>query len=96
MHVLVTGGLGHIGSQLIRDLAASNGVQQVTVYDDLSTQRYGALFNLPPSIAYRFVDGNILDAACLAPALAGVDAVVHLAAITNAGAALKFLSRCGG
>ena len=84
MHVLVTGGLGHIGSQLIRDLAAANTVRQVTVYDDLSTQRYGALFNLPPAVAYRFVDGNILDAACLASALAGVDAVVHLAAITNA------------
>ncbi len=40
--VLVTGGLGHIGSKLIRVLDPKC---ELFVNDDLSTQRYCSLFN---------------------------------------------------
>ena len=46
-HVLVTGGLGHIGSALIRHLAEISSIERITILDNLVTQRYASLFNLP-------------------------------------------------
>lgn len=84
MHVLITGGLGHIGSKLIRSLADNRGVHAITILDNLLTQRYASLFDLPKEIDYTFIEGDILDPNDVAKAMQGVDAVVHLAAITNA------------
>lgn len=84
MHVLVTGGLGHIGSKLIRSLAQNTSIRTVTILDNLSTQRYASLFNLPSGIQYVFIEGDILEPEDINIAMNGVDAVVHLAAITDA------------
>ncbi len=75
MRLLVTGGAGFIGSNLIR-LAASRG-HVVTVLDDLST---GYRRNVEGTDV-RLVEGSLLDAAALRDALGGADAVVHLAAL---------------
>ena len=79
--MLVTGGLGHIGSALIRSFGP--GVQEVRILDNLSSQRYPSLFELPKEPRFRFYEADILTAD-LAPVLEGVDAVIHLAAVTNA------------
>ena len=47
MKIAVTGALGHIGSRLIRELPAMFPEAQIVLIDDLSTQRYCSLFNLP-------------------------------------------------
>lgn len=83
MRLLVTGALGHIGSRLIRFLPGQfPGVEMILV-DNLSTQRFPSLFDLPDSGRFRFVEGDVtrMD---LKPLLRGVDGVVHLAAITDA------------
>lgn len=72
-HALVTGGAGFIGSHLTRALLA--GGRRVTVLDNLSVGRRDVV----PEAA-RFVHGDIRDARAVADALAGVDAVFHLAA----------------
>lgn len=53
--------------------------------DDLSTQRYCSLFDLPQEGRYRFVEADVLTAD-LGALVHGADVLVHLAAITNAAA----------
>ena len=47
MRIVVTGALGHIGSRLIRDLPGHLRDAEIVMLDDLSTQRFPSLFNLP-------------------------------------------------
>lgn len=83
MRIVVTGALGHIGSALIRSLPGSFPGAEIVMVDDLSTQRYCSLFDLPSGGRYHFIEADILKAD-LEGIVAGADAVVHLAAITNA------------
>jgi UDP-glucose 4-epimerase len=83
--VLVTGGCGYLGSHLIRDLGNDPRFAPATIHvlDNLQRGQTQALFDLPRSARYRFFEGDILDPATLRRALAGVDAVIHLAAIVH-------------
>jgi UDP-glucose 4-epimerase len=72
--VLVTGGAGFIGANLVPRLVASG--LSVRVLDDLRNGRTSYL----SGVDHEFVEGDISDAATLDTALVGVDAVVHLAA----------------
>jgi UDP-glucose 4-epimerase len=76
MRVLVTGGAGFIGANLVRRLSATPGVEAVTVIDDLST---GAKENLE-GLDVDLRVGSILDVDLLVEVVTGVDAIVHLAA----------------
>lgn len=83
MRIVITGALGHIGSRLIRELANLGEDLELVLIDNLSTQRYCSLFNLPPGGRYQFLEADILKAN-LAALFKGAHAVIHLAAITNA------------
>ena len=85
MRLVVTGALGHIGSQLIRDLPLLIPDVELLLVDDLSTQRYCSLFGLPDEGHYRFVEADVLTAD-LRQLFDGADVVIHLAAVTNAAA----------
>ena len=78
MRAFVTGGAGFIGSNLVDRLLASG--HEVTVYDDFSTGQRRFLAGAERQPGYRLVEGNILDQAQLAAAIAGHDTVFHLAA----------------
>jgi UDP-glucose 4-epimerase len=82
MRILLTGALGHIGSRFIHSLH-SGDFQEVVLLDNLATQRYCSLFNLPAGVRFRFVEADVLTAE-LVQLFAGIDVVIHLAAITNA------------
>jgi len=83
MKIVVTGGLGHIGSRLIRELPEAFPSAEIHNIDNLLTQRYPALFNLPANGKYRFYEEDIFKAD-LTSIFTGAAAVVHLAAITDA------------
>jgi len=78
MRILVTGGAGFIGSHLVDALLARG--DEVTVLDNLSTGRRGNLAAVADHPGLRFVEGDVRDAHRLVGALAGVEAVFHLAA----------------
>lgn len=82
MRILVTGGAGFIGSALIRQLIAETG-HEVLNLDKLTYA--GVLSSLQPidnSPRYRFVQGDICDAALVGRLLADFqpDVIAHLAA----------------
>jgi nucleoside-diphosphate-sugar epimerase len=83
--ILVTGGSGYIGSQLIRDLAVDTDFNDyvIRIYDNLYRGNYHVLMDLPKSGCYEFIEGDILDRLTLADAMKDVWAVVHLAAIVK-------------
>ena len=82
MKILITGALGHIGSRLIRGLAGLSA-SEVVLLDNMATQRYASLFDLPRDVPFRFVQGDILSPATDV-LFEGTDVVLHLAAITDA------------
>lgn len=98
MKIMITGGLGHIGSALIQILARreirrqhslSNLIEAedfpgtptiITVLDNLRTQRYPVLFDLPKGV--QFIEADVRGD--LRPHFENQDIVIHLAAITDA------------
>jgi dTDP-glucose 4,6-dehydratase len=81
MKILVTGGAGFIGSNFIRYVLGLGKNHSIVNYDKLTYA--GNLANLE-SIAkdpnYRFLRGDICDAASVEAAMEGCQAVVHFAA----------------
>jgi UDP-glucose 4-epimerase len=75
MRCLVTGGAGFIGSNVVRLLLERD--HEVTVLDNYST---GYALNLEPYPEVEVVQGDIRDEAVVDDAVAGKDAVFHLAA----------------
>jgi UDP-glucose 4-epimerase len=74
-HVLVTGGAGFIGSNLVDRLVACGA--RVVVFDNFST---GFREHVVPREGVRLIEGDLLDDAGVKRAMLGIDFVFHLAA----------------
>jgi len=81
MNILITGGAGYLGTELVHALARRPDVEKLVVYDNLSRVNHSLFIGrpLPPAIV-RFVHADILDLRRLTSELAGIDVVYHLAA----------------
>ncbi len=84
MKVLITGGAGYIGNELVFELLKDPAIEKIIVYDNLSRKNY----NLFLDTRYEphkmlFVNGELLDSRKLKKELEGVDVVYHLAAIVS-------------
>ena len=87
-HLLVTGGAGFIGSELVRRILARRDSTRVTVLDKLTYA--GNRANLraveadrEQSPRFSFVQGDIADGALVGRLVADADAVVNVAAETH-------------
>jgi len=83
LKIIVTGAIGHIGSYIIRDLGSFFPKSEIVMIDNMMTQRFPSLFNLPSGVNYQFIEGDVSQIN-LKSIFTGADAVIHLAAITDA------------
>ena len=81
MNVLITGGAGYIGTELVYKLGELNEVANIIVYDNLSRGNYNLFIgHKVASPKVKFLQGEMLDSRRLRNALKNVDVVFHLAA----------------
>ena len=81
MKILITGGAGYIGTELVKSLSLLDSVKEIIVYDNLNKDKYSFFTHSGiPVGKVSFVKAEILDSRRLIKALEGVDVVYHLAA----------------
>lgn len=82
MKILVTGGAGYVGSQLIISLLERQDIEKIVIYDNLSRGNYGIFLCTPFKNNERisFIQGDLLDSRSLKNALKDIDVVYHIAA----------------
>jgi UDP-glucose 4-epimerase len=81
MKILITGGAGYVGTELVRLLSREPGISEIVVYDNLSRRNHDLFLGAHlGAVPVRFVAGDILDTRRLGKALHRVDVVYHLAA----------------
>jgi UDP-glucose 4-epimerase len=83
MNIIVSGGLGHIGSLLIKKLLLNKSTKKLIVIDNISTQRYSSLFNIKNKTKLILIEKNVQEVN-LKSILKKNDIFIHLSAITNA------------
>lgn len=82
MSVLVTGGVGFIGSHLVRELAGQ-GDDTVMVLDNLHRGLRIGLAEPERAGTATFIEGDIRDAGAVGRAMEGCEVFYHLAAQSN-------------
>lgn len=93
MNVLVTGGAGFIGTNLVRRLLQEK--VNVTILDNFSQQIHGDKIELASDIQgkVKLIIGSVADKEFFHKALLGQDVVVHLAAETGTGQSMYEVER---
>jgi UDP-N-acetylglucosamine/UDP-N-acetylgalactosamine 4-epimerase len=87
-HILVTGGAGFIGSNIVERLL-SNHIR-VTVLDNLSTGKRKNIEEFVSNPLFRFIEGDITHFSTCLEVLNGVDAVCHQAALGSVPRSIEF------
>ncbi|MBL1281157.1 MAG: NAD-dependent epimerase/dehydratase family protein [Fluviicola sp.] len=78
-HILVTGGAGFIGSNLVGFLLENN--IRISVLDNLATGRWSNLEEFKSNDLFTFINGDITDFDTCLKAMDGIDAISHQAAL---------------
>ncbi len=76
--IVITGGLGHIGSHLVHRTSLTT-YHDITIIDNLSTQRYCSLIGLMPFVKFIEADFHTRP-----DVIRNADIIIHLAAHNEA------------
>lgn len=77
--ILVTGGTGFVGKEIVRQLAQAGHRVRVLARHPERVEKGAITLDLPPNV--EFVRGDVLNPASLEAAMTGVTAVIHLVGI---------------
>jgi UDP-N-acetylglucosamine/UDP-N-acetylgalactosamine 4-epimerase len=81
MQILVTGGAGFIGSNLVERLLARRDVEKVRVLDNLSTGSIKNIEEFESNPKFEFIQGDIRDYDTCVKLCEGIDLISHQAAL---------------
>ena len=89
MKVLVTGGAGFIGSNLVHALMNDDRISSVKVLDNLETGRFSNISVFKNHSKFEFIEGDIRSYAICAGAAEGIDLISHQAALGSVPRSVK-------
>ena len=89
MKVLVTGGAGFIGSNLVHRLMNDDRVAAVKVLDNLETGRFDNISEFKNHKKFEFIEGDIRSYAICLGAAEGIDIISHQAALGSVPRSVK-------
>src|SRR5687767_5552346 len=89
MKVLVTGGAGFIGSNLVHALMNDDRITAVKVLDNLETGRFANISAFKDHSKFEFIEGDIRNYAICVGAAEGVDIISHQAALGSVPRSVK-------
>ncbi|MBD0294752.1 MAG: SDR family oxidoreductase [Flavisolibacter sp.] len=89
MRILVTGGAGFIGANLVKDLLDTEQVEKVVVLDNLATGSLKNIEEFAPNKKFSFIQGDIRNYETCLNAFTAVDAVSHQAALGSVPRSIK-------
>ncbi|MFO7978293.1 MAG: SDR family oxidoreductase [Bacteroidales bacterium] len=81
MNILITGGAGYIGNELVFELLKDPSIERIIVYDNLGRKNHNLFLDTryePRKV--KFIMGELLDSRKLRQVLKDIDVVYHLAA----------------
>jgi UDP-N-acetylglucosamine/UDP-N-acetylgalactosamine 4-epimerase len=81
MKLLITGGAGFIGSNLVESFLSDDRISLVRVLDDLSNGHYDNIREFESDSKFEFIKGDICDYQTCLVATRGIDKVTHQAAL---------------
>jgi UDP-glucose 4-epimerase len=88
MNILITGGLGHIGSHFIDSIKKIKKINKVYIIDNNSNNRINSLFKFSKK-RIKLIFDDLCNVNCFNKINHKIDIVLHLASITNAEASVK-------
>jgi len=83
MKILITGGMGHIGSKLINKLSSLDKIKKIIIIDNFSSERYISFINLKNRKKIIFFDEDLVQFN-INKIKNKIDCIIHLASTTNA------------
>ena len=89
MKILVTGGAGFIGSNLVLRLMNDDRITIVKVLDNLETGRFANISVFKGHDKFEFIEGDIRNYAICLEAIKGIDVVSHQAALGSVPRSVK-------
>lgn len=89
MRILVTGGAGFIGSNLVHALMNDDRITAVKVLDNLETGRFANLAAFKNHSKFEFIEGDIRNYAICLGATEGIDIISHQAALGSVPRSIK-------
>lgn len=89
MKVLITGGAGFIGANLVYELMKDDRITAVKVLDNLETGRFANIAAFKNHPKFEFIEGDIRNYAICLGAAEGVDIISHQAALGSVPRSVK-------
>jgi len=89
MKILVTGGAGFIGSNLVLRLMNDDRITAVKVLDNLETGRFANISSFKDHDKFEFIEGDIRNYTICLGATEGIDVVSHQAALGSVPRSVK-------